>query len=194
MPQHPSYAGCGVGHVPVVVWGVAGGDEHVQVGHEYIEDEPPTWAEEAPDVVQRLHLVRNRQEREEAAKRNGDQVEASGGQVDVAHVGLDECDSAAGLAQPGGLSARDVQHTGGGVDADDVDACLGDRNGDAACAAAELQDRPAGPPGLLDVEGDVIADVGVDGVVDTGPLVVGGVHMFTRPPSALGRAAPSPRR
>ena len=89
-------------------------------------------------------------------------LKAVGCQVDVPHVGLDERDCSAGLAQSDCLAAGNVQHARRGVDADDVYARLRDRYGDAAGAAAELQDRASGAPGFIYVEGDVVADVGVD--------------------------------
>ena len=53
---------------------------------------------------------------------------------------------------------------------------LRDGDGYPARAASELQHGAAGAPCLIKVEGDVLRDVGVHGVVNLGPLIERGGH------------------
>ena len=70
--------------------------------------------------------------------------------------------------------ARDLEHSGRQVDADDLEARGGDRHCDPSGADAELEHRPAEALRLRDVERDVLDDGHRPGVVDAGDLVVGG--------------------
>ena len=73
-----------------------------------------------------------------------------------------------------GALARDLEHPGRQVDADDADARRGDRHRDPPGADAELEHRPAGANRLLDVERHVLDHAPRPRVVDAGDLVVGG--------------------
>ena len=127
-----------------------------------------------PDVRERSDLVLDAEQGEKAAKRDYHEAEHLI-EREVAHVGFDqpETSSSRGLR---GLSPRDLQHGGRRVEADDLDSCLRDGDGYPARAAPELQHGAAGATSLINVEGDVLRDVGVHGVVDLGPLVERGGH------------------
>ena len=84
------------------------------------------------------------------------------------------------------------------VDADDADAVARDRDRDPPGADAELDDRPAAPPRLLEVERHVLGDAPAPRVVEPGDRVVN-AQAFTlsfacgRYPQRL-RVYPAPAR
>jgi len=69
--------------------------------------------------------------------------------------------------------ARDREHPGRQVDADDVDTGRGDRHGDPPGSDAELEHRPTRAHRLLDVERHVLDHAHRPRVVDAGDGVVG---------------------
>jgi hypothetical protein len=89
----------------------------------------------------------------------------------IAHVTETKIDELGDSRLSGSLAAA-LEHRSGGVDADHRDAGLGDRNGDSACADAELERGPARAHGLVRVEVDVLDDAGVPAVVERGDRVV----------------------
>ncbi len=89
----------------------------------------------------------------------------------VAHVAVPQVELDAGERR--GL-ARDLEHPGGEVDADDLEACGGNRHRDPPGADAELEHRPAEPLHLGEIERHVLDHGHRPGVVDAGDLVVGG--------------------
>ena len=107
-----------------------------------------------------------------AERADGD-VDQSGGllQLELAHVALAELDVDAGRGDP---LARLREHRRRRVDAEHLPAGLAsDRDRDAAVPDRELDERPVGLAGELDVEGDVLGHVRRPVVVDRREGVVG---------------------
>ena len=163
-------------------------------GREHVEDEVPSRRQTAPHRPDHRAPVGVGLHVQQRAERRGHEREHA---VDrrIAHVAVAQVDV---HARELCALARDLEHPRGEVDADDVDPGGRDRHGDAAGADTELEHRPAEPPCLLDVEGDVLDHRHGPGVVEAGDLVVGGhwvcfvpmqttsLTLFSRPRCATG--------
>ena len=137
---------------------------------EDVEDEAPVGLEETVCRAERSQLLLLRLHVQERAERADDERDALGHRR-LAQVAQAEVDAARDAGLVGG-SARDGEHRGGGVDADDLDARAGDRDRDTARPDSELDHGASGRERLVHVEAHVLGDGPAPGVVERRDPVV----------------------
>ena len=131
---------------------------------EDVEDDPPALGQQLPRGAERTEAVGLGRHVQQRAERDQHERHALRHRR-VAHVAEPEIEE---LPDPFGspVLLRDLEHPGRGVDADQTDAGLRDRDRDPPGAAGELDDRPAGRASLRHVELHVLGDARAPRVVD----------------------------